>query len=107
MIEAFPFALPALRLRETPTLLAFFHPDPSAPYHVLLVPRKPIRSLADLDPAADGAFLADLFAAVQSLVEEYRLPAYRLTVNGGDYQEFPYLHFHLLSDAQGSHLQTR
>jgi histidine triad (HIT) family protein len=99
MIEAFPFALPAARLRETPTLLAFFHPLPSAPYHVLLIPRKPIRSLAELDPAGDAAFLSDLFAAVRSLVEEYGLTAYRLVVNGGGYQEFPYLHFHLLASS--------
>lgn len=98
MIDTFPFLLSARRLRETPTLLAFFHPVPSAPYHVLLIPRKPIPSLADLDPAADGPLLADLFAAVRSLVAEYQLPAYRLLVNGGAYQDFPYLHFHLLSD---------
>jgi histidine triad (HIT) family protein len=98
MIETFPLALPLARLRETPTLLAFFHPAPSHPYHVLLIPRKPIPSLADLDPAAESAFLTDLFAAVQSLVDEYRLPAYRLIVNGGDYQDFPHLHFHLISD---------
>jgi len=24
-------------------------------------------------------------------------PAYRLIVNGGEYQDFPYLHFHLVS----------
>jgi diadenosine tetraphosphate (Ap4A) HIT family hydrolase len=36
---------------------------------------------------------------VQSLVVEYHLPAYRLMVNGGEYQEFPHLHFHLISDS--------
>jgi len=64
----------------------------------LLVPGKPSPSLADLDPAADATFLTELFAAVQSLVDEYHLPAYRLLVNGGEYQEFPHWHFHLTSD---------
>jgi histidine triad (HIT) family protein len=100
MIDTFPSALPLSRLRETPTMLAFFHPDPSHGYHVLLVPRKPIPSLADLDPVADASFLADLFAAVQSLVDEYRLPAYRLIVNGGGYQDFSCLHFHLVSGSK-------
>jgi histidine triad (HIT) family protein len=100
MIATLPFALPLTRLRETPTLLAFFHPAPSHPYHVLLIPRKPVPSLAELDPAAEAAFLTDLFAAVQSLVDEYRLPAYRLIVNGGEYQDFPHLHFHLVSDIE-------
>jgi len=102
MIETFPFALPLSRLRETATLLAFFHPAPSHPFHVLLIPRKPIPSLGDLDPAVEAAFLADLFTAAQSLVDEYDLPAYRLIVNGGAYQDFPHLHFHLVSDAETS-----
>lgn len=92
------FALPVDRLRETATLLAFHHPTPSYPVHVLLVPKKPIPALGALDPIADAAFLADVIATAQSLVEEFHLPAYRLIVNGGEYQDFPYLHFHLISD---------
>jgi histidine triad (HIT) family protein len=101
MMDSLPFALPTVRLRETDTLLAFFHPQASHPYHVLLLPRKPVRSLAELDPRLETAFLTDLFAAVQSLVAEYQLPAYRLVVNGGEYQDFPLLHFHLISDHPG------
>jgi histidine triad (HIT) family protein len=93
------FALPVQKLRETPTLLAFRHPQPAYPLHILLVPRREIASLMELDPAQDAAFLADLFAAVQSLVAEFHLEqsGYRLIVNGGEFQDFPYLHFHLTS----------
>jgi histidine triad (HIT) family protein len=100
IMETFPFALPVVRLRETSTLLAFHHPAPAYPYHVLLVPKKPIATLADLDPAADGDFLTDLYATVQTLVKQFHLAegGYRLIVNGGEYQDFPYLHFHLISD---------
>ncbi len=90
------------RLRETPNLLAFHHPHPSYPFHVILVPRREIASFVDLDPAAP--FLADLVMVVHLLVEEYHLPAYRLIVNGGEYQEFPYLHFHLISDVGATHV---
>ena len=86
MLNHLPFAIPVERLRETDSLMAFFHPRPDYPFHVIFVPKKAIRSLADL------------VSAVQSLVEEYHLPAYRLIVNGGEYQEFPHLHFHLISD---------
>jgi histidine triad (HIT) family protein len=96
MLNHLPFAIPVERLRETNSLMAFFHPRPDYPIHVIFVPKKAIRSLADLDPA--DPFLADLVSAVQSLVVEYHLPAYRLIVNGGEYQEFPHLHFHLISD---------
>ncbi len=93
------FALPVHRLRETQTLLAFHHPQPAYPLHILLVPRRAISSLAELDPAQDALFLADLFTTVQSLVAEFSLDqaGYRLIVNGGEYQDLPYLHFHLIS----------
>lgn len=90
------FAIPVKRLRETDTLMAFHHPKPSHPFHVLLVPKKAVRTLIDLD-VKETAFLSDLYSAVQSLVEEFQLPAWRLIVNGGEYQDFPQLHFHLIS----------
>jgi len=92
------FAIPIKRLRETDTLLAFRHPKPSYPFHVLIVPRKAIPNLTGLD-AADGPFLSDLFSTVRSLVEEYHLEAYRLIANGGGYQDLPQLHFHLIGPA--------
>ena len=96
VLNKIPFAMPVKRLRETDTLLAFFHPKPDYPFHVILIPKKAIRSLPDLDPA--DPFLSDLVTAAQSLVAEHQLTAYRLIVNGGDYQEFPHLHFHLISE---------
>jgi histidine triad (HIT) family protein len=90
------FAIPAKRLRETNTLLAFYHPKPSYPFHVILIPKQSVPTLMELDPAS--TFLPDLFATVQSLVAEFKLSEYRLIVNGGEYQDFPHLHFHLISD---------
>jgi histidine triad (HIT) family protein len=94
------FALPVERLRETPNLVAFRHPKPAYAFHVLIVPKKAVASLAELDPA-NAAFLTDLYATAQSIVQEFQLPAYRLIVNGGEYQDFPQLHFHLISDTEG------
>jgi histidine triad (HIT) family protein len=91
------FAIPVKRLRETETLMAFHHPKPVYPFHVLLVPKKAVLSLKELD-STDTAFLTDLYSTVQQLVNEFRLPAYRLIVNGGEFQDFPQLHFHLISD---------
>lgn len=91
------FLIPAKRLRETPNLIAFQHPSPSYKVHLLLVPKRQVQTLADLDPN-DAAFLTDLYATVQSLVKEFDLKDYRLIVNGGEFQDFPHLHFHLISD---------
>lgn len=96
MLNTLPFVLPVKRLRETDSLLAFFHPKPAYPFHVLIIPKQAIRAFSDLNPASP--FLADLVSAAQSLVEEYHLTAWRLIVNGGEYQDFPHLHFHLVSE---------
>ncbi|MCL4261161.1 MAG: HIT domain-containing protein [Anaerolineales bacterium] len=91
------FAIPVTKLRETETLMAFHHPKPSYPFHVLLVPKRAVKSLMEFD-STDSAFLTDLYSTVQSLVKEFHLTAYRLIVNGGEHQDFPQLHFHLISE---------
>jgi len=91
------FLIPVTRLRETKTLMAFYHPRPAYQFHVLLVPKISVASLKEFD-SKDSAFLIDLYSTVQSLVDEFHLAAYRLIVNGGEYQDFPHLHFHLISD---------
>jgi len=93
------FLIPVERLRETPSLLAFHHPSPSYPVHILIVPRRAYRTLLEIPPQ-DSDFLRDLLETVQSLVRELDLEAsgYRLVANGGPYQDVPMLHFHLISE---------
>jgi histidine triad (HIT) family protein len=92
------FVIPVKRLRETETILAFHHPRPSYPTHILLVPKRPYSTLLDLPPDATD-FLRDLIDTVQDLVREFGLESsgYRLIANGGPYQDIPHLHFHLVS----------
>jgi histidine triad (HIT) family protein len=94
----FSFVIPVKRLRETNSLLAFHHPQPSYPIHILIVPKRPYSDLLALE-TADTIFLIDLFQVVQSLVREFHLEqsGYRLITNGGTYQDVPHLHFHLVS----------
>lgn len=93
------FAIPVKRLRETGTLMAFHHPQPGHPVHILLVSKQPFSTLLDVSPD-DADFLHDLFETVQSLVREFSLErgGYRLITNGGAYQDVPHLHFHLVAD---------
>ncbi len=93
------FVIPVHRLRETDNLMAFHHPSPGYPLHILLVPKRPLGSLTDISPA-DSPFTDDLFAVVRSLVEEFDLAnaGYRLIANGGAFQEVPHLHFHLIAN---------
>ncbi|HSL30564.1 MAG TPA: HIT domain-containing protein [Anaerolineales bacterium] len=101
IFEHMSFAIPVKRLRETETLMAFHHPRPSYAFHVLLVPKRAVVSLKELD-TTDTSFLSDLYSTVQHLVQEFQLPAYRLIVNGGKYQDFPQLHFHLIAEVRGN-----
>lgn len=93
------FILPLDRLRETSSLIAFHHPSPSYPLHVLLVAKRGYASLMEVPPA-DSAFLRDLFETVQILVRQFGLEqgGYRLIANGGVNQDIPVLHFHLISE---------
>lgn len=92
------FVLPVKRLYETERLVAFEHPSPSYPVHILLVPKAALPGLEALD-ASDAALLAEVFGAVQVLVRQLGLEptGYRLIANGGAYQDIPQLHFHLVS----------
>ena len=98
VFERMSFLIPVQRLRDTATLMAFYHPRPGYAVHILIVPKRAIASLAELS-LEDQDFMADLFACVQSLVAELGLEAigYRLIANGGKYQDVAQLHFHLIS----------
>lgn len=93
------FLIPVDRLRETPTLMAFYHPKPAYPVHILIVPKSARRDLTALT-GEDSQFMIDLFAVVRDLVAELNLHerGYRLIANGGPYQDVPQLHFHLISE---------
>jgi histidine triad (HIT) family protein len=102
------FVIPVKRLRETNTLMAFHHPQPSYRLHILLVPKRPYPTLLSL-PTDDTTFLKELIETVQSLVLEFNLQndGYRLITNGGIYQDVPHLHFHLISgEVQETSLKT-
>ena len=98
IFEHMSSALPLRRLRETYTLIAFHHPRPAYPLHILLIPKAARASVIDLT-ADDSAFMVDLFTTVASMVAEFDLErcGYHLIANGGVYQDVPQLHFHLIS----------
>ena len=95
----FSLSLPVKRLRETKTLVAFFHPQPSHNLHILIVPKLKYGSILDIPPG-EGVFTNDLLETVKSLIRQFNLEqgAYRLIMNGGDNQEVDHLHFHLISE---------
>ena len=99
VFERMSFLIPVQRLRDAHYVIAFYHPKPSYAVHILIVPKKRIGRMIDLTET-DGELLVEVFQVVRSLVTELALEerGYRLITNGGQYQDVPQLHFHLICE---------
>lgn len=76
--------------------------NPAAPVHVLVIPRKPIPSLAELEEG-DLEVAGRILLAVRTIAEQEGLSrGYRVVVNTGQEggQTVPHLHFHILGGRQ-------
>ncbi|MDG1482972.1 MAG: histidine triad nucleotide-binding protein [Myxococcota bacterium] len=97
--------IPAERLYEDEHVVAFRDINPQAPVHVLVVPRKPLISVAHAD-AEDAELLGRLLLAAARVARELGLEpgGYRLVTNIGDQggQSVYHLHVHLLGGRQMS-----
>jgi histidine triad (HIT) family protein len=90
--------IPADIVYEDEVCLAFRDISPKAPTHILVIPKKPIVSLADLTPQDEAIVGRCVIVASQVAREQNLDNGYRLVVNCGNDggQEVPHLHFHLL-----------
>jgi len=95
--------IPAKIVYEDELSLAFLDIAPTAPVHVLIIPKKPIKSIEDLQPE-DLPIVAHLFSVVQKVAEIKGVAksGYRIVINCGQEggQEVPHLHLHLLGGKQ-------
>jgi histidine triad (HIT) family protein len=90
--------IPADIVFEDDQCLAFRDINPQAPTHVLIIPRKPIPSLAQA-VKADQALLGHLLLVAQTLAVQLKLQdGYRTVINSGrdGGQTVDHLHVHLL-----------
>jgi len=90
--------IPVTLLHDDAECLAFADIHPQAPVHVLIIPRREIRSHDDLTEA-DVALVGRMHLVAVALAKRLGLAnGYRLTINCGEDggQTVPHLHMHLM-----------
>ena len=89
--------IPAKKLFEDAEMIAIEDIHPAAPFHVLIIPKKPIK---DMNEAADAHLLGRMMIQAARLAWDhgYAESGYRIVVNTNcDLRAIPYLHFHVLA----------
>src|SRR5262245_32669242 len=91
--------IPADIVFEDDRCLAFRDVKPQAPVHVLVIPKKEIKSVDEISDE-DGEIVAHLWEVIRNLARQLRVTegGYRVVVNCGPDagQTVDHLHFHLL-----------
>ena len=90
--------IPAEIVYEDDLCLAFNDINPQAPVHVLVIPKKPITSLAEINEQ-DAPLMGHLLVVLSKIAKQIGLESgYRTVLNTGPDggQEVNHLHFHLL-----------
>jgi len=90
--------LPADIVFENEHIIAFKDINPSAPVHLLIVPKKEIRDLQSVKPE-DLKLIGEMVSVAQTLAKQFNIAdGYRLITNNGSQagQAVFHLHFHLI-----------
>ena len=90
--------IPAKIAYEDDSYIAIHDISPQAPVHFLVIPKKPIATLNDLQPA-DAALVGGLFPLASKLVRELGHTDFRTVFNCGPGagQTVFHLHLHVLA----------
>ena len=95
--------IPSSKVYEDEEVLAFNDINPAAPIHVLVIPKKHIASLDDMEEV-DQKIISIIYKVINEIAEKqgFKEKGYRVIVNCGKDggQEVGHLHFHLLAGKQ-------
>ncbi|MCH7604764.1 HIT domain-containing protein [Patescibacteria group bacterium] len=84
---------------EDENFVAFHDIHPKAPFHILIVPRKHIQSLDQVD-ISEKELMGDMIFVAQKIAKEKHLAGYKLQINVGREggQIVDHIHLHLLAN---------
>ena len=95
--------IPKEFLYEDDELMAFYDIAPIAPVHVLIVPKKVIVSIAEMDDE-DASVVGKMFLVARNIARDLNISekGYKLLIRVGEEggQEVPHLHLHLIGGAR-------
>lgn len=95
--------IPADIVFENDDILAFRDIRPLAPVHVLIIPKKRISSIDDLE-AEDASLMGDMVLVARNIARDLNISEkgykllFRVGRDGG--QEIPHIHLHLIGGAR-------
>lgn len=91
--------IPTDKIYEDEELIAFYDQDPQAPIHFLVIPKKHIKSNAELTDE-DSNLIGKIFLAIKNIAKDLGISenGYRIVNNIGDNggQTVHHMHFHVL-----------
>lgn len=91
--------IPATIVFENEKVIAFKDINPVAPIHILVVPKKEIPTLNDVN-SEDKELIGEVFIAIKEITKELGIDkeGYRVIANCNQYggQEVYHLHYHIL-----------
>jgi histidine triad (HIT) family protein len=91
--------IPSEKVYEDEEILAFKDINPAAPVHILVIPKKHIKSLLEVNEE-DSKIIAKIYEVINKIVKDMKMEqdGFRVIVNCGKDagQEVMHLHFHLL-----------
>jgi histidine triad (HIT) family protein len=95
--------IPAKKVYEDDFVFAFHDIHPIAPVHVLIIPKRHIESINDIEEG-DAAIMGDMILAAKKIAGELGIAekGYKLLIRTGrdGGQEVPHIHMHLLGGAR-------
>ena len=97
ILTYFPFLIPVKKTACNKKVVSFHHPAPAYPNHILLVPRKIVKTIFHLN-AEDFFEIVTMAAKIYQDIDTN----FTLLINGGERQDVVQAHFHLFTDDNGS-----
>jgi histidine triad (HIT) family protein len=98
LLSRFRKLVPVKKVKETDRSFSFYHPKPSYRHHIVIIPKKAIRSFSRISKG-DFDYIEDMMKLAQEIVKEkgWERSDCRMIINGGSNQKVNQLHLHLIS----------